>query len=588
MEETNKRVDGVEKTPPIGVDEIRRAGVLLARYKEGKANLERKIVENELWYKLRHWECMRGAGQEIQPVSGWLFNSIANKHADAMDNLPAPTVLPRESGDKGEAELLSAILPVILEQCDFEQVYSDVWDYKLKTGTGVYGVFWDPRALHGLGDVCVRKIDVLNLFWEPGVQDIKDSRNLFHIELADNEVLAAAYPQLEGKLGAPTVNVTHYIYDDKVDTTDKSVVVDWYYKKPRAGGGHVLHYCKFVGDVLLFSSENEPERYQNGWYAHGEYPFVFDTLYRAEGTPCGFGFIDVAKDAQGFIDRGNQAVMKNMLAGAAPRFFVREAGGINEQEFADLTRDFVHVSGSVGEDNIRPVQTKALSDIYLSLLDRKVDELKEVTGNRDVSTGGTAAGVTAASAIAAIQEAGSKLSRDNNRASHRAFRRICLQIIELMRQFYTLPRCFRVLGADGTERYLSYSAEGLAPRHQGVAFGVDLGYRVPLFDVVVSAQKSSPYSRLSQNEMALQFFGAGFFDPTRAEQALACLDMMDFDRKHEVMRRIERARDEYLSGAAALSTAATVRAAGALQLSKGEAKAVKKVRQRVANSTSPS
>ena len=128
----------------IGREQIQAAQQILQRYKEGKANLERRIVENEQWFKLRHWECMRKSETNaVEPSSGWLFNSIANKHADAMDNFPSPNVLPREEGDKGEAEMLSSIIPVILEQNEFEETYDNVWDYKLKAGTGIYGVFWD-------------------------------------------------------------------------------------------------------------------------------------------------------------------------------------------------------------------------------------------------------------------------------------------------------------------------------------------------------------------------------------------------------------------------------------------------------------
>jgi hypothetical protein len=43
---------------------------------------------------------------------------------------------------------------------------------------------------------------------------------------------------------------------------------------------------------------------------------------------------------------------------------------------------------------------------------------------------------------------------------------------------------------------------------------------------------------MSQNELALQFYGAGFFNPQMADQALACLDMMDFDRKNAIMQKI--------------------------------------------------
>lgn len=521
----------------IGKEQVQEANKTLMKYKEGKANLEKRIVDNEQWYKLRHWECMRDKKDDVQPTSAWLFNCIANKHADAMDNFPSPNILPREEGDKGEAQMLTSIVPVILEQNDFEEVYSEVSNYKIKSGTGVYGVFWDSSKLNGLGDISIKKIDLINLFWESGISDIQKSKNLFHVELADNDALISQYPQLQGKLGTASLDVTKYVYDDAVDTTNKSVVVDWYYRKSQ-NGRTVLHYCKYVNDEVLFATENDEKYYEEGWYKHGNYPFVFDTLYSIEGTPTGFGYIDIGKDAQMYIDRGNQAIMKNMLVNAKPRFFIRSDGSVNEEEYSDMDRDFVHVNGNLGQDSVLPVSSTGLGGIYVEVINNKIEELKETTGNRDVSTGGTG-GVTAASAIAAMQEAGSKLSRDNNKSAYRAFRKIVVMVIELIRQFYNMERCFRIVGENGAEQFVRYSNAGIQPQEQGgIEMGIDMGYRLPLFDVEITAQKQSPYSKMSQNELALQFYNAGLFNPQMADQALACLDMMDFDRKQFIMQRI--------------------------------------------------
>ena len=521
----------------IGREQVQEANKTLMKYKEGKANLEKRIVDNEQWYKLRHWECMRDKKDDVQPTSAWLFNCIANKHADAMDNYPSPNILPREEGDKGEAKMLTSIVPVILEQNDFEEVYSEVSNYKIKSGTGVYGVFWDSSKLNGLGDVSIKKIDLINLFWESGISDIQKSKNLFHVELADNDALISQYPQLQGKLGQASIDITKYVYDDSVDTTNKSVVVDWYYRKNQ-NGRTVLHYCKYVNDEVLFATENDEFYYEEGWYKHGNYPFVFDTLYSIEGTPTGFGYIDIGKDAQMYIDRGNQAIMKNMLANAKPRYFIKNDGSVNEAEYTDMTKDLVHVDGNLGQDSVLPVSSTGLGNIYVEVINNKIEELKETTGNRDVSTGGTG-GVTAASAIAAMQEAGSKLSRDNNKSAYRAFRKIVVMVIELIRQFYSTERCFRIVGENGAEEFVRYSNAGIQPQDQGgIEMGIDMGYRLPLFDVEITAQKQSPYSKMSQNELALQFYNAGFFNPQMADQALACLEMMDFDRKQFIMQKI--------------------------------------------------
>ena len=521
----------------IGTEQIRAASETLKKYKQGKQNLEQRIIENEQWFKLRHWDSLQTENKsEVKPTSAWLFNCIANKHADAMDNFPSPNILPREAGDKQEAQMLSSIIPVILDQTEFEEVYDNVWDYKLKAGTGVYSVLWDQSKNNGLGDIAIRKVDLLNLFWEPGITDIQNSRNFFHVELRDNDLLEAEYPQLKGNTGDSST-VSKYNYDDTVDTQNKSAVIDWYYKK-RMNGRHVLHYCKFVGETLLYASENEAQYAERGWYDHGLYPFVFDPLFSVEGSPCGFSYIDVGKSAQEYIDRGNQAIMMNMLANAKPRYFIRKDGAVNEEEYANMGKDFIHVDGNLGQDSILPVQGKSLNDIYVQVLKDKIDELKETTGNRDISTGGTSHGVTAASAIAAMQEAGSKLSRDNSKASYRAFRKVIYIMIELIWQFYDAPRSFRIMGENGAQQFVSYSNAGIQPQAQGVEMGIDMGYRLPQFDIEVSAQKASPYSKMSQNELALQFFGTGFFNPQLAPQALLCLEMMDFDRKEMIMQRI--------------------------------------------------
>lgn len=523
----------------IGEKEIREADKILEKYHSGKTNLENRIVENEKWWKLRHWETMRKSEKDdIEPASAWLFNCIAAKHADAMDNFPEINCLPREENDKAEAEALTDILPVVMEQNDFEQTYSDIWWYKLKTGCGVYGIFWNQQKLNGLGDIEIKKTDLLNLFWEPGITDIQKSPNLFHVDIEDNEILLKKYPELTGKLSSPTIKVQRYVYDDTVDTSGKSAVVDWYYKGYK-NGREILHYCKYCNGVVLFATENEEEYAERGWYDHGLYPFIFDVLFCEEGTPAGFGYIDICKDPQKYIDLLNQAFLKNTLMNAVPRYFYRADGSVNEEDFLDWTKPLVKVNGSLGEDAISPVQISGLSGACLTMLDSKITELKETSGNRDVSNGGTS-GATAASAIAAMQEAGSKLSRDMIKSSYRAFKNINLMCIELIRQFYDIPRSFRILGKEKGMQFVMYKNANLQPQSQGTEMGIDMGYRLPVFDIEVSAQKSSPYSRMAQNELALQFYGNGFFNPQLADQALACLEMMEFTGKESVIQKISQ------------------------------------------------
>ena len=510
---------------------------ILQEYKAGKSRTEARIIASENWWKLRNTveeqKVSRiGADGGFVSRSGWLHNVIVSKHADAMESYPEPCILPREAGDKAEAAMLSAIIPCILEQNRFEETYSAAMWQKMKTGTALYKVFWDARALEGLGDIRVEQTNLLNLFWEPGVADIQKSLYVFQTEPVDREVLLERYPQLQDKLRGNSPVTARFLYDDAVKKDNLVTLIEVYYRV-----GTKLHYCKYVEDQVIYASEDDPLLAQRGLYDHGLYPYVFDALYPIEGSPCGYGYVDICRNPQTEIDLLKTSMVKNAMVGAAPRYFSRGDGSLNEQEFLDLSKPIVHVN-SASEDALRQIGHNRLDGVYVTLLDRTVQELRETSGNTETSTGNIASGVTAASAIAALQEASGKGSRDATRSAYRAYSRIVELCIELIRQFYDLPRQFRITGQVGQEEFISYTNVGLRPQDQGNPFGVEMGWRKPVFDIKISAQRKNIYSRVSQNELAMQFFKLGFFQPQNASQALLCLGMMDFEGKEDIMQKI--------------------------------------------------
>ena len=517
----------------IGPEELEGFLSTLREYKAGKANLESRMIKNEEWWKLHNvsMEGPIGAPGSYRARSGWLHNVITSKHADGMDALPEAALLAREPGDEAEAAALSRILPCILEQNDFESTFSDVLWQKLKFGTGCYKVFWDKERLHGLGDVAIRRVNLLNLFWEPGITDLRDSRYLFHTELWDRELLEEEYPVCRGKTES-AFTAEKFLYDDRVSTEGKVTVVDvWYHR------GRALHYCRFVGSTVLYASENDPDCREQGFYLHGDYPFVLDPLFPIEGSPCGYGFIDLCCAQQAEIDLLKTAIVHNAMVGTVPRYFLRTDGAVNEEEYLDLSRPLIHVSGNLGEDSIRPVPVNGLSGAALALLNETVEELRETTGTTDTGSGTVSVNM-AASAIQALQDASGKLSRDSCQGTFRAFRKIVNLALELIRQFYTVPRAFRITGAAGEEEYLHYSNAGLLPRDQGEAFGVRLGSRTPSFDIRVETQRKSAYSTLAQNELAISLFRAGIFRPELRDQAVLTLNMMNFPGKESLIKEL--------------------------------------------------
>ena len=560
----NDTASGLTARKAIGEEQARKAMDTLQKYRQGKSALEARVIASEDWWRMRSWQrIQKGNPEDDKWTSAWLFNVIMGKHADAIAAYPAPAIRPREPDDREEAAKLSSVLPVILEQNDFEEVYSDSQWTKLKQGTLIWHVKWDPSKLNGLGDISVQPVDILSFFWEPGVRDLQKSKNIFLTEMVDNDLLVEKYPELQGKLNSKQQVQQKYNTDDVINFDNKSMVVDWYYKKYQ-NGRQVLHFATLVGDTILQATENDTEQKydtltlpdgsivqqpvgkpmaETGLYDDGEYPFVVDALFPVEGSIAGYGYIDIGKSTQEQIDRMNQAIVKNAIMTTTPRWFKRSDGSVNEQEFADWTKPFVHVDGNLGQDSLQPIQVNMLNSNYIAILQNKIEELKWTTGNTDVNNGATSSGVTAASAIAALQEASGRSSKDSTKSAYRAYARMIRMVIERIRQFYDLPRQFRIIGQRGAEQFVEYSNQGLQPQTLYGENGQPDGLRKPVFDIEVSAQKASEYASMAQNELALQFFQLGFFNPQMVDQTLATLDMMDFDGKDSIIQKVQENAD---------------------------------------------
>ena len=522
---------------PVGIDRLHEGISILERYRAGRAGIESRILADERFWNSRHESTPLSRSSDMPaPASAWMFSVIINKHADMLENLPSPVCLAREQSDAEYASTLSCVLPAVFDRLNFNSIYSDVIYDKLKHGTGVYGVFWDPCAENGLGDIDIKRIDLLNLYFEPGISELEQSSNLFYVSLADKQSLSSNYPwafdSSRDHKSAGTFNLSFISPDD-----DKCVVIDWYYKKSY-GTKTVLHYIKFTGDSLLYSSENDPA-IVDGFYSHGHYPFVFDRLYRETDSPCGYGLISITKGTQMYIDRLDENIIERSIMASKPRYLMKKNVGLNKSEFLDWNNPIVEVEGDLTEERLKAITLPVLDSSVITVRDSKINEMREVSSNRNVNYGETSPSLTSGVAIAALQEAGNKVSRDIISGSWNAFVSVTNLVIELMREFYTDKRYFRITRPnEDMYSYIAFSGDDI--REKEYVVGDISLFRKPIFDIEVRALKSSAFSRLSQNETIIQLCKLGLFNPENAAQAITVLDALELEGKNRIIENIKK------------------------------------------------
>ncbi|MBQ3427384.1 MAG: hypothetical protein IJH37_09635 [Clostridia bacterium] len=494
-------------------------------YRSDKEPLMARIRDNERFYKKSYSHITHNLEKVMTCDTPLIFSAIENARADAIDNYPSVTILEREPDGTRAAELLTKIIPAQLEISEFKRAYKENIRSKLKYGTAVYGVFFDKVT----GNIDIKGIDIADVYVDMNVSDVQDSPFVFIAAAVENDTLRERYPMFrdlfEGDCEAETADGTR-------ELRDRSRVIDCYYKKAD-GAVHLMKLCR---DTVIAATE-DMDGYDRGLYDHELYPVVFDVLYPAENSPFGFGMLDIGKATQTAIDKLDRAITENIMCGAKPRYLAKRNGGIDEAEFRDMSKNIVHYEGET--DAIVAVGSTPLADTALSHRERKKDELKELLANRDFQQGSTYGGVTAASAIQTLRQTGEKRTRAIISDTYDAYKRIIYMVIELMRQFYSEKRTYRVTDELGQKRFVSLDSSMMFRQKWG-----DSGVRLSriMFDIDVVPQHEDPTSRETANGTIMTFYNSGMLAPENAAMAVTALKNMQFDGKEQLIADIEKLR----------------------------------------------
>ncbi len=482
-----------------------------------------KCAANESYWRGDHWDGYArrepGAPEPVTPV---LFSTLESVLADMMDSYPEAVVLGEEPGDDRLAAELTQIVRFILKRRGFRETYRRKCRDALKKGASVLQVFWNDALLGGLGDVDVRDVDVRAFLWDPAFEDIQEGRACIQYSFYPREWFARFYPgALESMRGDGYRRERFGDEDFAPDDRDDILLMDYWFKDRVEGDTPRVHMLRIAGGALL---EDSRKPRPQGMYAHGRYPFIVEPLYPIGGQPVGFGLIDVLKNMQQYADRMDQMILKNLSMASSPKMMINRGADIDEEALTDWSREVVR-AGRIDDGAVRWLQAAPLNPYVLAHHRAKLDAIKEQSGQNQFNRGETVGGVTAASAIVALQEAGNKRSRMLIEQMNDGFERLVRLMVEVIAENYTEPRRIR-LGGESEEGLIIFDGGALAGRG-----ALD-------FDISVQVQKQTPYRTLYQNELALQLMQQGLIEREDA------LEMMAFQGKDRLLTAARSARRE--------------------------------------------
>lgn len=460
---------------------------------------------------------------QLQTLKSTLNNCVA----DQMDNLPEPVLTPETPELSGMAEDLTDIVRFILDQNHFESLHRRRVEDCFITGTAVTQVTWDESMDSGRGNVALVRWPVEAFLWDPVAEDIQDARALMKVSWHPLSWYAAHYPK-----AAKYVSAEEYAHEEvgvpdawaKTQSADegRAMMLEYWYRRYDAQSRrHSVHVALMAGGALLQASERESP---DGVFAHGLYPFVLDVFTPIEGLPVGNGMVQEFAPMMRYINRYARYIDENLRMSAKTRLLVRRDAQIDNAALTDWQQNIVE-GGNIDDDAVRWLTTAPLSGLATGQMLQMQNDVKQDSGQNQFTRGETVGGVTAASAIASLQEAGGKVTRLRTDTLNQGLAKLVEQIVWLVAEFYDPKRARRVTGRER-------GWEGGAPP--------------PAYSVRVELRRRNPLRVQARNELFLQAYAMAA-QSGRPFPLSALFELLEADGKEralEVIRRAEKSGPE--------------------------------------------
>lgn len=502
-----------------------RAYALFYAFRRAYVKEWQRLSHCERMYRGDHWyDVPLRDANEPRPTTPILQSTIENISADLMEQVPEAIIRPESAADERIARIVEAVIARNHDASVYTEEYRKLVHDLLVAGYCVQEVGYDSGLNGGLGGAFIRHVDVRNILFDPLCCDIQDSRAVFKLSLRPKAWVQTHYPDKAALLSGDVAATADAPEDDLLpaDRTESALLLEYWYREYDAkADAYAVHMAILCNGVVLEDSRTQkPE----GYFAHGQYPFVLTPLYPRKGSALGFGIIDLFGEQQRYADKLDQIVLKNALMASHNKLLLTDASGFDAADLSDWSKE-VHVGDQLS--GVTWFSTPPLPHYLVSYIRELRENIKEESGSNDSSRGATTNGVTAAAAIEALQEASTKRARMATSLLHEAFRKAVRMEIEVEREFnfYLRPVQITVDGVTSEVLFDSAAMNRSAPG--GVMLPIE-------FSISIKAVQKSRFAIAAQNDLMLRLVDLGVLPANEAVR------LMEFDGKEQVLKHVDR------------------------------------------------
>lgn len=429
--------------------------------------------------------------KEKGPQLNTLNSTMDNMIADYVDNMPEVVLMPESSSTEEAARQMTDVVSWVFHHADLPEVWQESMEDVIVTGTGVFQHYFDPDM-----DIGGEKGNIGLVNWppeswlpDPAYDNYQDGRAVIKVCNHPISWFVQHYPEQAPYIDPDGEEMLDYMQDGRKnigynhDDPLVCLLEVWYRRYDASKKRYSIHMAKVAGNCLL---EDSREDHSDGVYTHGMYPFTVLRFRKRKGTAYGAGMCHEFADTQRMINRYIRYIDENIRASARFKIIVSEQAGVDMTALLDLNQEVVKTKNAIVKEGMDWFQPQPLNSLVPTMMGALQDTMKQDSGQNQWSRGEGGQGVTAASAINMLQNAGGKISRMHINDFLNQFKTTCEQIISLIGEFFEDGRIFSIYGEQGGKDVRSVKLD-----HKKM-FGGTEAYRKPAFMVRIMPQRSSP------------------------------------------------------------------------------------------------
>ncbi len=550
--------------------------------KAHRCRYDAKWLDNYKMFRGQQWKEFRPAYRHSEVIN-FIFQSIQSVVPILTDSRPRISYIPKSPEDGKFCEILNQMVESDWVSGKWLNELTEVIYDAHFYGAGLSSLEFDGDEDHGAGAIVYESTDPFFCFPDPDSTDVNSrGRYFLTAKPVTTDVLKAKYPEhkdhiksdlidlLKGKRTeitkfkyksptqdnrlyleseaspdedyerSQTLLLTLYILDDEFEEkeVESEGVVSYEQRKKYPNGRKVV----IASQVVLKDGPNP--------YDDGKAPFQKLQNYILPREFWGISEVEQLESPQRIFNKLVSFSLDVLTLMGNPVWIVSNDSDVDVENL--FNRPGLIIEKNPGSE-VRREEGVQLQPFVLQLIDRMQGWFNDVAGTQDVSRGATPGSVTAASAIASLQDAAQTRLRQKSRNIDNYIQELGQQYASRAMQFYTSPRVFRLTSSESATTYFKASistAEDGKKSLQVQRWG-EQGYAMPEqyqlqadFDVTVTTGSTLPFARAEKETKLFQLFDRGLID---AEEVLKGVD---FPNWQQIRDRMQNA-----AAAAAASTA---------------------------------